>query len=55
MQTTVKQSQPNVIAEPALVPDGVKKVIKQVPETTPVNSAMSGNLSRLLAASGDCV
>lgn len=55
MQTVVKQPQPKVIVEPALVPDGVKKLIQQTPDTESGDKTMSGNLSRLLDASSDCV
>lgn len=56
MQTVVKQeAQPKTTSEPALVPDGVKKVMQKASEKTPTENTMSGDLSRLLDASSDCV
>jgi len=56
MQTVVKQkAQPKSNTEPALVPDSVKKVMQKASETTEADKSMSGNLSRLLDASSDCV
>lgn len=57
MQTVVKQeAKLKKIIEPELVPESVKKVMQKASsETTAIDKTMSGNLSRLLDASSDCV
>lgn len=56
MQTVAKQEpQSQSTAEPALIPEGVKKAMQQSAETVVNNTDMSGSLSRLLDANSDCI